>query len=92
MYYISVEQRSLYLYYALQDAQFISTDVAVPGLNRDFAYSRQLLVPADQVLSEFLEAVMPFHQQIEKLTILSEKLHEARDLLLPRLMSGDLVV
>ncbi|TXH64642.1 MAG: hypothetical protein E6Q81_03375 [Thermomonas sp.] len=92
VYYISVEQSSLYLYYALQDAQFISTDVAVPGLNRDFAYSRQLLVPADQVLSEFLEAVMPFHQQIEKLTILSEKLHEARDLLLPRLMSGDLVV
>lgn len=92
VYFISVEQSSLYLYYTLQDAQFISTDVAVPGLNRDFAYSRQLLVPADQVLSEFLEAVMPFHQQIEKLTILSEKLHEARDLLLPRLMSGDLVV
>ena len=92
VYYINVEQSSLYLYYALQDAQFISTDVAVPGLNRDFAYSRQLLVPADQVLSEFLEAVMPFHQQIEKLTLLSEKLREARDLLLPRLMSGELVV
>lgn len=92
VYYISVEQSSLYLYYALQDAQFISTDVAVPGLNREFAYSRQLLVPADDVLSEFLEAVMPFHQQIEKLTMLSEKLREARDLLLPRLMSGELAV
>ena len=92
VYYISVEQSSLYLYYALQDAQFISTDVAVPGLNREFAYSRQLLVPADDVLSEFLEAVMPFHQQIEKLTVLSEKLRQARDLLLPRLMSGDLAV
>ncbi len=92
VYYISVEQSSLYLYYALQDAQFISTDVAVPGLNREFAYSRQLLVPADDVLSEFLEAVMPFHKQIEKLTMLSEKLREARDLLLPRLMSGELAV
>ncbi len=92
VYYISVEQSSLYLYHALQDAQFISTDVAVPGLNRDFAYSRQLLVPADQVLSEFLETVTPFHQQIEKLTMLSEKLREARDLLLSRLMSGELAV
>lgn len=92
VYYISVEQSSLYLYYALRDAQFMSTDVAVPGLNRDFAYSRQFLVPSAPLLAEFIEAVTPFHKQIEKLTLFNEKLLEARDLLLPRLMSGDLVV
>lgn len=92
VYYIGVEQSSLYLYYALRDAQFMSTDVAVPGLNRDFAYSRQFLVPSDPLLAEFIEAVTPFHKQIEKLTLFNEKLCEARDLLLPRMMSGDLVV
>lgn len=92
VYFINVEQSSLYLYYALQHAQFISTDVAVPGLNREFAYSRPILVPSHQVLADFHETVTPMHQQIEKLTLHSDKLRETRDLLLPRLMRGDLAV
>lgn len=92
VYFIDSHQSSLYLYYALQHAQFISTDVAVPGLNRDFAYSRLILVPPEQVLSAFHEAVAPMHQQIEKLTTYNKKLRQARDLLLPRLMSGEVKV
>ena len=37
VYFIVGENSSLWLYYALQHTHFISTDVAVPGLNRDFA-------------------------------------------------------
>lgn len=92
VYFIHPEQSSLYLHYALQHAQFISTDVAVPGLNRDFAYSRPIMVPSDRVLSDFHETVTPLHEQIDKLTIFNEKLREARDMLLPRLMNGELVV
>ena len=36
---------------------FISTDVAVPGLNRDFAYSLPLLLPSKSLLREFLLTV-----------------------------------
>ncbi len=88
VYFINGEQSSLYLYYALQHAKFMSTDVAVPGLNRDFAYSRPILVPSDPVLADFHEVVTPIHEQIEKLTLHNDKLRQARDLLLPRLMNG----
>ena len=71
---------------------FISTDVAVPGLNRDFAYSRPLLVPEPRIVRDFLETGNPLHEQIGKLDETNEKLRAARDLLLPRLMSGAIAV
>lgn len=90
VYFIDADTSNLYLHHALQNAQFISTDVAVPGLNRDFAYSRPLLWPTTLLLDEFLRAVTPIYQQIDKLTQYAEKLRQARDLLLPRLMSGQI--
>ncbi|MCY1561473.1 hypothetical protein D9M68_987340 [compost metagenome] len=72
--------------------QFINTDVAVPGLNRDLAHSRPLTIPSPKTLNEFLLAAAPIHQQIEKLEELNQKLAQARDILLPRLMKGELAV
>ena len=51
VYYIEADNCSLYLYYSLLHTQFISTDVAVPGLNRDYAHSRTMLVPNDKILT-----------------------------------------
>lgn len=92
VYFIDAESSSLYLYYALKHMHFISTDVAVPGLNRDFAYSRPLLRPAATMLRAFLEIVTPIHAQLDKLDEMNQKLRTARDLLLPRLMSGEIAV
>ncbi len=92
VYFVDAETSDLYLYYALKHMHFISTDVAVPGLNRDFAYSRTLFVPARSLYREFLDAVSPLHEQMEKLHGMNDKLRAARDLLLPRLMSGEIVV
>jgi type I restriction enzyme S subunit len=92
VYFIDAETSSLWLYYALQHMHFISTDVAVPGLNRDFAYSRPLLVPEPRIVRDFLETVVPLHEQIAKLDEMNKKLRAARDLLLPRLMSGEIAV
>ena len=92
VYFIDSACSSLYLYYALSRTQFISTDVAVPGLNRDLAHSREILVPEGKVLSLFEETVAPVHQQISKLQKYSESLEKARDLLLPRLMNGEIAV
>ncbi|MDP2785747.1 MAG: restriction endonuclease subunit S [Sulfurimicrobium sp.] len=92
VYFVDAESSSLYLYYALKHMHFISTDVAVPGLNRDFAYSRPLLLPAATMLRAFLENVTPIHAQLDKLDEMNQKLRAARDLLLPRLMSGELAV
>ena len=71
---------------------FISTDVAVPGLNRDLAYSRPLLVPPKNVLRAFLEIASPIHDQSDKVDEVNQKLRAARNLLLPRLMSEESAV
>ena len=92
VYFIDADTSNLWLYYALQHMHFISTDVAVPGLNRDFAYSRPLLVPEPRIFRDFLELAVPLHQQITKIGEMNDKLRVARDLLLPRLMSGEIVV
>ncbi|WP_394787765.1 restriction endonuclease subunit S [Rhodoferax sp.] len=92
VYFLDAATSDLYLYCALQRMQFISTDVAVPGLNRDLAYSRPLLLPPDGLKLQFLELASPIRAQIDTLTALTDKLRTARDLLLPRLMSGELSV
>ena len=92
VYFVDAESSSLYLYYALKHMHFISTDVAVPGLNRDFAYSRPLLRPTATMLRAFLKTVTPIHAQLDKLDEMNQKLRTARDLLLPRLMSGEIAV
>lgn len=92
VYFVTSGESSLYLYYALKHMHFMSTDVAVPGLNRDFAYSRLLLVPPESLVREFLDIVEPFHAQMQALEQINERLSAARDLLLPRLMSGEIAV
>lgn len=90
VYYVEAAAGNLYLFYALKHMHFISTDVAVPGLNRDLAYSRPLLLPSKRTLGQFLDAVSPAHEQVDKLGEMNAKLRAARDLLLPRLMSGEI--
>ena len=92
VYFIDADTSNLWLYYTLQYMHFISTDVAVPGLNRNFAYSRPLLVPEPRILRDFLELAVPLHQQITKVGEMNDKIRVARDLLLPRLISGEIAV
>ena len=92
VYFISSDQSNFYLYLALQHMHFMSTDVAVPGLNRDFAYSRSIVCPEPKVAEHFEEVVGPFFSQIQKLTDWNSKLIHARDLILPKLMNGSLTV
>ena len=92
VYYVQSESCSLRLYYALRTVPFISTDVAVPGLNHDFAHSRQILTPSSSYHRLFENTVGPFHQQIDILRRQNAKLERARDLLLPKLMNGDITI
>lgn len=92
VYFIEKENCSLYLYYALLNMPFISTDVAVPGLNRDFAHSRQILIPEPKILKLFEESASAIHRQIHHLQKYNQALEKARDLLLPRLMNGEVAV
>lgn len=92
VYYIKSEHYTTYLYYALLNTQFINTDVAVPGLNRDFAHSRELLVPESTIIALFEEHTAVIRGQINRLTKYNYTLARARDLLLPRLINGEITI
>lgn len=51
-----------------------------------------LLQTSDRIAEMFMENVVPIDLQIEKLHQPNEQLTQARDLLLPRLMSGEVSV
>lgn len=92
VYFIDSETSSYYLYHSLQNMQFINSDVAVLGLNRNLAYSRPYIIPDRKLLSLFEETVSPIHKHTHKLVVYNEKLREARDILLPRLMNGEITL
>lgn len=92
VYFINTEESSFYLYYSLLNMQFISTDVAVPGLNRNLAYSKNLLIPPRKISGIFEESINPLRNQIVLLEKQNQALVKARDLLLPRLMNGEITV
>ncbi|CAG1022396.1 hypothetical protein MTYM_01687 [Methylococcales bacterium] len=49
-----------------------------------------LLIPPPTILGLFNDTVRPMFDQVENLTLQNQKLQTARDLLLPRLMSGQI--
>ena len=90
VYFIPKEQVDFWLYLALPSAGFQNTDAGVPGLNRDFAYSRKLTYPSARLRRLFDASVEPIFAQRTILENYNQKLAEAQDLLLPRLMNGEI--
>ena len=92
VYFVPKERVDFWLYLALPSAGFQNTHAGVPGLNRNFAYSRKLLRPSKHVRHLFNEVVEPMFAQRRTLENLNQKLAQARDLLLSRLMNGEIAV
>lgn len=65
---------------------------AVPTLNRNDVHKVDVLCPESKLMNEFEIQVENIFKQIDKLKEYNEKLAQARDLLLPKLMSGELAV
>ena len=79
-----------YLYYALRSARLaeMNSDSAVPGLNRDEAYAQPISVPDPKAHERFEERCRLLFDQVAQRTAESGRLADARDALLPLLMSG----
>lgn len=92
VFFISPDKASYRLFLALHQLNFISSDAAVPGLNRTYAHSLPILVPNDAVQTEFERLAEPIFGQIYGLTQQNRQLAQARDSLLPKLMSGQIDV
>ena len=77
-----------FLFYVLPTLNFINSDAAVPGLSRNQAYTLEVLVPPASLLEKFCELAGRFEHQAATLQRQTANLRRTRDLLLPRLLSG----
>ena len=75
---------------ALQSVQ--SDKAAVPGLNRNVAHALEVIWPPNGLRDQFDDFARLVQRQIGMLAEAIKKCEAARDLLLPRLMSGEIAV
>ncbi|MBC8017371.1 MAG: restriction endonuclease subunit S [Verrucomicrobia bacterium] len=66
--------------------------VSVPTLDRKVVHKIEVVVPDGKTQALFGDSVLPMFTQIRNLGIYNDKLRTARDLLLPKLMSGEISV
>ena len=78
------------LKHALESIQ--SDKAAIPGLNRNVVHSMKVLSPPQVLRNDFRDFAADVYRQISTLNQQTQKLRSARDLLLPRLMSGEIIV
>ena len=87
-YFVTSSLPLRFLFYVLPTLNFINSDAAVPGLSRNQAYGLEVLVPPAPLLAKFCELANTFEQQASTLQRQIQNLRRTRDLLLPRLLSG----
>jgi len=92
VYYVATAMPLHYVYFNLQRQNFLNNDAAVPGLNRNQAYSLPLIVPAQEVLDALESQCQQLLGLARVLTQKNTNLRTTRDLLLPKLISGELDV
>lgn len=84
--------KGLYFHYFLlqeQDFKKIGSDSAVPGLNRNEAYSNFVMIPVQELVGRFNEIAKSIFDELNTLDQQTKTLAQLRDGLLPRLMRGE---
>ena len=79
-----------YLLLQRQDLKKVGSDSAVPGLNRNAAYSIDVVVPSNIVIKAFHDLLTPIFQKRKNNNDQIKSLSVSRDILLPWLMNGSL--
>ena len=62
------------------------------AIKKEDLYSIRLTQASDQAAQTFMDHVEAMDSQIKRLHLMTDSLTQARDLLLPRLMSGEVAV
>ena len=81
-YFVSSSLPLRFLFYDLKTQNFISNDAAVPGLNRNQAYSLGILLPTSNLINGFCEFANDFESQVLTHQNQIDNLRQTRDLLL----------
>ncbi|MBD9371343.1 restriction endonuclease subunit S [Rhizobium sp. ARZ01] len=92
VFYVRSERPMIYCYHLLQTLGLdgMNTDAAVPGLNRSNAYRLEVAVASPAIVREFGRIAGLLRQRITSNEIECRTLAATRDLLLPKVMSGEL--
>ena len=80
----------LYLFFKsiLESLQTNNTGAAIPHANKAFINSIEFPIPSVSVLQQWDLVVSKLNSQVWNLRDQNQRLREARDILLPRLMTG----
>jgi type I restriction enzyme S subunit len=92
VFYVITKLPLYYVYFNLQRQNFISGDAAVPGLNRNQAYFLPFILPTPEVLRLYSQTIEPIFNLLNVIKIKNNVIRQTRDLLLPKLISGELDV
>ncbi len=92
VYYVKTELPLHFVFFNLQRQNFLNNDAAVPGLNRNQAYALPLLLPETGTLAQFEKLCDSLLGLARTLAKKNANLRNTRDLLLPKLISGELDV
>ena len=79
-----------YIFFSLKEQNFVNNDAAVPGLSRNQAYLNKFLLPSNKILHRFSHIIAPIFNQIENLQSQIGNRRRTRDLLLLKLISGEI--
>lgn len=83
-----------YLYFTLETEDYykkmqgLNSNAAQPGINQKKLKTIELIIPSDDLLKAFSDLTEPIAKSIMGLSKQNQLLKEARDILLPRLMTG----
>ena len=91
-YYVVTDLPLRFVVEQLRRVEFTNSHAAVPGLSRESAYARPFVVPPARLLSTFQTTVDPLGVEASLLSEQSNKLAALRDLLLPKLVTGQIDV
>lgn len=92
VYYVKSNLSPYFLFYLLQVLNFINNDAAVPGLNRNQAYSNKLYLPPQSLINKYTQLIKGIYNLKESLKHSNQNLKQTRDRLLTRLICGKLSI
>jgi len=92
VFYVKPKASLIFCFYHLQTLGLgeMNTDAAVPGLNRDNVYRLPVPWSTQRLREIFDETVMPFRKRIKTNSEENETLRAMSNLLLPKLISGEI--
>ena len=80
-----------YAFYLLSSIELktFNSGAAVPTLNRNDVHQAMVIIPYREIIDEFDSHVLPLFKASRKLKQKNDNLRRTRDLLLPKLISGE---